>query len=167
MKASHYGAVLVRLFAMALAYHALDRLTLMMLMGFDNINYHNVWNMFVYPLIPIVIALLLWFFPLTVSQFLVREDFDHQVELMSVGTILMVLLLAVGIFLLYHAIMNALYWVVVLPYRTQLDEYGVPAISFSPFDISNMIVAGLELIVSLLLVFRARYFARLLLRVVR
>lgn len=114
MKAEHYVGIIVRLFAIFIFLKTLNGLALL----FENLingSIHGViasslTTAFTY--LPwLIVAIVLWNFPLTVARKVIPDESSDEVVQLSPRVILTVLISAISTCLLYWAIMDGIHWI--------------------------------------------------------
>lgn len=166
MKSSHYLALAVRLFAIALFLYALRQSTALVEILIHDFNSHLSASLpFVIStaLVPLLIALLLWFFPMTTSRLILKSDLDRPIEPIDASSLLMVILISLGLYFFYDALTDAVYWLT-LQYVAGQDQHLGRSLSISREYQADQVVTVLEFVVSLAIIARARSLASLLLK---
>ena len=168
MKATHYFAVFIRLFALVLIIYVVRQSALLLELltrsGWENYP-SSLFFELTTVLCPLLVSLLLWFFPMTVAAAIIRPELNQPVESLSAVNILTVLLLAIGVYLLYFAVSSTIYWLTL--WQINLHSYDLGLNSFSGENKAAMIATGLELVLALPLLARARTIATLMLKLTR
>lgn len=169
MKISHFFAVLVRLFAIGLAIYAVRQLLLLFeVMATGAISGYDVSAVFAGMLVlcPLLVSVLLWYFPLAVTAFVIREDMDHSLKPLDVQGSLVVLVLAIGLYLLYFAIADAVHWLTYWQMAAG-ESYSGARLHFDADSKAAMVSTGVELLMAFGLLARARSISRAMLRLAR
>lgn len=168
MKPTHYFAIMVRLFAIALAIYAIRQSSLLFevlrsggIQGYE-LSAAYAW---VTVLCPLIVSILLWFFPMTVSASIIRSELDQPFEAVNAASILTVLVLAIGLYVLYIAISGTVYWLTL--WQMSHGSYSDAALYLGVDSKANMIATGIELILAVFLVARARIVSGLILNLTR
>lgn len=168
MKPTHYFAILIRLFAIALAIYAV-RQSSFLVDALTNTGWRNNQGPLVFAwvtvLSPLAISLLLWFFPMTVAASIIRPELNQPFESLSVVNILTVLVLAIGLYTLYYGVSGTIYWLTIWQISTNLDYSNSSA--FGGESKAAMVTTAIELILAVLLVARARMISGLMLKLTR
>lgn len=117
-------AVSIRLFSVGLFVYALNMGVGVISMASISENYGLAG--FILPGSLLVISVLLWFFPFTASASLTRgfqieQASDQNYEFNEIADFLVVL---VGIYLLYHVVSDAAYWILILQF-TSASNYPI------------------------------------------
>jgi len=168
MKPTHYFAVLIRLFAIALIVFTVRQSSVLVdaLTGNDLQGYEvSLVFAWISVLCPLLVSLLLWFFPMTVAASIIRPELDKAFEPMGAANFLTVLVLAIGLYVIYFAISDTIYWLTLWQMST-----GSNYLESSPFGAESkaaMFTTGIELVLASLFVFRARYVSALMLKLTR
>ena len=129
MKLEHIVALAVRLFAIALALYAIRNgvslFTFFMGEELESVSYYYAAGM----ILLVVLAFLLWRFPLTVARGIVKFREPGEIELSSASDniIQVVGFTILGLFLLFHVISDITYWAVILIVSKR--SFSVPELS--------------------------------------
>ena len=154
MKAHHYVGIGIKLFAIWLFLCSIQNMTFFL----ENIIYGTVQGMaasatksaLIY--LPwLVMALILWNFPLSIAKKIVPSEAQVNPEPISASALLAVLIAAISIYFLYRSIMDGVYWATLL----NLSEGGVYA-SFSPENKASIFATFIEFLAAALLLFNSR-----------
>lgn len=167
MKSSHYFAIAVRLFAIILFLYGLKQsrwLVELLINGSLNGMGVSVAFLFVTSFVPLIVSLLLWMFPVTVSKSVIKPDMDLPVEPMESHSILVVLLLAIGLFTFYNAMVDSVYWAILWNISRDVEESTAP-LYLTLENRANMWVTGLEVLASVAIMVKARSIAKRMLEV--
>ncbi|SDS00201.1 hypothetical protein SAMN05216271_0930 [Halopseudomonas sabulinigri] len=161
MKPTHYLAILVRIFSVLLILFALRQSSFLLGLMTGQLSGLTVSMAFAISsvVIPILVAIFLWYFPMKVAKTILKPEIDQPVEPMNAPSCLTVLLLAVATYYLYFAIIDAVYWATLW----QMSERSQGA--FAPLNLSqenkaNMLSTIVELLVSAILILKARTISR-------
>ncbi|MBW7472444.1 hypothetical protein QQF73_15270 [Marinobacter sp. M216] len=168
MKPTHYFAILIRLFAIALVIYTVRQSSVLVeVLTSGGIQDYGVPAGFAWVsvLCPLVVALLLWFFPMTVSASIIRPELDQPIEPMSAPSILTVLVLAIGLYVLYFAISDTVYWLTL--WQMSGDKYSESTLYLGGESKAAMVTTVVELLLAVLLVARARTVSGLMLNLTR
>jgi len=110
----------------------------------------------------LVIAGLLWLFPLTVARKLLPVMKEPRSDTAISGTLALSLgLTLMGVWFLAGALVDAVYWLVLMLRNGQLAEYSPP---MSPDDIASIVATIAEFLVAFVLLFGNAGIRRLILR---
>ena len=158
MKSSHYLAIAVRLFAIVIFLYALRQSTMLIeLLMNGSINGMDVSIIFISitTLCPLIGAVLLWYFPFSITNSILRPEMDQAIEPMNAQSILTVFVLAIGLYAFYNAVIDSVYWLT-LWHMSERSSY-----SGTPFDIggeskANMVATAIELGASIAILLKAR-----------
>ncbi|WP_157497139.1 hypothetical protein [Hahella ganghwensis] len=118
-------------------------------------------------LIPFFIAMLLWFFPMTVSRSILKPDLDKVIEPVSPGNTLTVILLAMGLYFFYNAAVDASHWLTILFMNARSAQYAQDFFHISPEHKAQMVAIALELILSTVLILKAKTVSQKMLKLAR
>ncbi len=102
---------------------------------------------------------------MTVSASVIRPALDQPFEPVSAASILTVLVLAIGLYVLYFAISDSVYWLTL--WHMSRDNYSEATLYLGGETKANMIATGIELILAVVLVARARTVSGLMLNLTR
>ncbi|MHC9509734.1 hypothetical protein [Kangiella sp. M94] len=164
MKPIHYLGLVVRLFAIWLFISGLVRA-----IDFFTVNLSGMASSMpsfvsmIIMLIPIIVSVYLWFFPLTVAHNLLGKE-DKEFEPVNPKSLLTIFVASIGLFFLYKALMGFIFW---------LGFYVVPSNESSSLvmmfadDKVGVLSTLVELAVALLLVVKCRSIAQLMARIAR
>ena len=170
MKSSHYLAIALRVFAIFLVFYGLQQSsTLMEVFGTGGINGITVSILFALSttICPILMALVLWFFPATVTNLILTPAMDKPVEPIQVKEVLTVLVLGISLFSLYNAIIDSVYWATWWKMASNSEYMVGTSLSLDSETRANMVTTALEVVVSLFLLFKARTVASVILLVAK
>ena len=161
MKLEHIVALAVRLFAIALAVYALRN-------GISLVPYFHdqEWQIASYAYAALVacfllLAIYLWYFPLTVSRRLVafREPGEADIGSATSDELQIIGFTILGIYLLFYVLSDVIYWGFIwfISNRNQ----GVP-IELSLEQVASMLSTAIELVFVLFLILGAKGIVRLI-----
>lgn len=163
MKLHYYVGIGVRLFAVVLFLISINQLVYLI----ENIFYGTVQGMDASALVSAAIytpwligAVFLWMFPLSVAKRIVPPEAQLKPEAISPVAILSVLVSAIGLFLLYRSIMDALYWATFWNISNSQANVGYP-VRLSPEHKASIIATGIEFIAAALLFFNSKRVAQI------
>lgn len=159
MKPHHYLGIGLRVFAIILFVFALRQSSLIFSVLFtDNLGEIDVSISLLTAtfVIPLITAIVCWFFPITIAKKIVRPDLDLEVEPVNYQTLLAVFILAIGLFLTFYVISDIVYWVTYSKFipSGELDSDSKAAIA----------TTAVETLVAFIFLCRARTIAYHLLR---
>lgn len=161
MKPHHYLAIAVRLFAVFLVIYVIRTVVnIVQYILFD--TGVPVGTMSVVAVTPLIIAAFLWLFPLTIAKGIIKPELDYEIEPLKTHSILVVLLLSLGVYLMFNAVVDAVYWIS-LEFMSPLRDTTIQIRGLSEDSQANMIATGVELILAFILIFKSRVIARALL----
>lgn len=161
MKPHHYLAIAVRLFAVFLViYVARTVVNIVAYILFDADV--PVGAMSAVTVTLLIIAVFLWFFPLTIAKGIIRPELDYEIEPLKTHSVLVVLLLSLGVYLGFNAVVDAAYWIS-LEVMSPLRNTSINAGGLSEDSQANMIATSVELILAFFLILKSRVIARALL----
>ncbi len=164
MKPIHYLGLVVRLFAIYLMVYGVSNLIQVIfspVYGFSNEDSLLV-ALFV-AIIPITLAALLWFFPLTVAQKILGAE-EREFEPVNPKGILAVLIASVGIFYLFNSIIDGFYWVRLY---NMMSEPPYTMMSLTYDQQAGIAATILEFVLALLMTFFCKSIAKLIARISR
>ncbi|MBV2135333.1 MAG: hypothetical protein KUF79_00835 [Candidatus Thiodiazotropha sp. (ex Ctena orbiculata)] len=149
-----FVAIGVRLFAIALAIYSLKSMPGMYIY-FDNENYQSAAFMFAGLFVFLMLlAIFLWKFPLTVaSNIIPNVENDEKSTTWNEKKLLVVGLILMGVYFFYYVISDAIYWLYIWNYS---QSYTGMEIELNTEQKASIITTGVELIVSMLLIFGAK-----------
>lgn len=158
MKSSHYLAIAVRLFAIAIFIYGLRQSTMLVeVLIRGSINDMNVSVIFMLAatLFPLVGAIFLWYFPFSVTSSILKPEIDQPVEPMDAQSVLTVLILAIGLVALYNAFVDSMFWLTLWHMSEQSMDSSVQ-LSLNSENKSNMVTTAIELGVSIAILLKAK-----------
>jgi hypothetical protein len=167
MKSSHYLAIAVRLFAIMLFIYGLRQLLPMFeLIASGTINGMAVSPFFAIAssIIPILFSVVLWIFPLSVSNSILKPEMDRDVVPLSQGSWLVIMLIGIGLYTLYYAIVDSMFWLYFLHMSSQSSLSDAPLIMRGE-DKANLVISILEVIASLFLILKSKTISKFILRI--
>ncbi len=165
MKPTFYLSILVRLFAIGLAFMGLNQsgTVVQVLLDESYMLTSPYIIFFANAIVPLVIAVLLWRFPYTIAKNIVPPGLDQEIEPMNSKSWLTVFLAALGAFALFYSLVDAAYYFLYWGLWSGGDAYQ--SSSYLTDEIkANMIVTGFEVAASLAIILRARTLADYILR---
>ena len=154
-------AIASRLFAIFVALYALSLLTsTFQVLATNQITSGAFAGIVAVLLVMLVVALLLWFFPLTIARKLLPVMKEPRSE-QSIGfsNALSLALTIMGFWLLTKAMVDSVYWLILL---AQVHE--APNFEWSPDQKASIAATGIRLLLSLWLIFGAVGINRLISR---
>lgn len=168
MKPTYYFAILVRLFAIGLAIYAVRQSSLLIeILKDGNVQGYELSFTFalVSTLCHLFVSVLLWFFPMTVSRFVIRPELDEAFEPIGVKDLLTVLVLAIGVYVFYFTISDAVYWITL--WQMSQDSYSEASLYLGNDSKAATVTTGIEFFISAGLLLRARTVSNLVLKLAR
>lgn len=153
MKPTHYLAIGVRLFSIVLALYGAQQLAY--LSSFLSTDYVDIVSLVIVAstiFIPILAAIVLWLFPMTVANIVIKPAMDRPIESMTAQSNLTVLILALALYFLYYTVINAIYWISYWQFIQDSYDFVL-----SPDDKADIVTNIVELSASLFLLFRANF----------
>ncbi|MBU2886580.1 hypothetical protein KO507_12480 [Gilvimarinus agarilyticus] len=163
MRPTHYLAIAIRIFSILLLLYSVPQFSLLVGVATGGSNHIDLPLAFVFTTTaaPLLAALCFWFFPLKLAKLIVKPEIDQPIEAMDVLSILTTVLLAMAVYFLYYAIVDAVYWATLwLIAERSLDPFYLDA-----DNKANMVATALELLFSGLLLLKAKTLARKVLRI--
>lgn len=168
MKPTHYFAILVRLFAIALAIYAVRQSSFLIeVLKNGGVQGYELPSAFAWvpTLVPLLVSLFLWFFPMTVSRWVVRPELDQSFEPVGAKGLLTVIVLGIGLYVLYFAVSDAVYWLTL--WQMSHDNYSDSTLYLGSDSKAAMVTKVIELIIAVALVARARTVSDAMLKLTR
>lgn len=146
MKLEHIVAVAVRLFSIALIIYSLQYGVT--LVGYSQAGNWELATYFYLGIIvaPIILAIFLWFFPLTVSRKLVdfRESGESDASSATAYDIQVIGFTMLGAYFLFRALSDIIYWAS-FTILTGRDKH-LEVFPWSAEQLSSMVLTGIELV---------------------
>lgn len=155
MYAHHYLAIGFKLFAIWLGLYSSHKLAYLL----ENILYGTVqgieasllYSAFLY-LTPFIVVALLWKFPITLAKAIIPTNADLKPNPLSPKAFAGVLISLLGLFFLYRASMDSLYWLTILSFS---ENYGSFA-NYTTESKAAMVTTVLEFIAALLFLIKTK-----------
>ncbi len=113
---------------------------------------------------PMVVASLLWLFPMMASSYILKPEMDKPIEPMNSQAVLTVLVLAIGLYFLYYAISDSIYWLTFWKIAERSQEH-IGSLYLGAENEASMIATAVELVISIVLLVKARTIASRMLRI--
>jgi len=161
---THYFGIIVRLFAIALFIFGVGRLEYVF--NFSSYTETYIGPSIVFSLLssvlPILISLVIWFFPLTVAKKVLPPTIE-KIEPISSLSALTVFVIAIGTFSLYNAISDSVYWITIVHVFVR-DEFGNISKLLSNDEKAAILSTVIEFVVAIILIARAKSISRLLMK---
>ena len=165
MKPTHYLAVVVRIFSILLFLYGLRQSFFLIGLVTGELSGLTVSIAFALSsvMLPILVAVFLWYFPMKVAKSILKPEIDQPVEPMNAQSWLTVLLLAVATNFLYFAIIDAVHWATVWQ-MSERSQGGQVPLYLNEDNKANMVATVIQLLVSATLILKARTLAAKMLR---
>ena len=156
MRPTHYLAIAVRVLSILLLFYALRQSSFLIELFQGNMPGYDIPVAFAATtvVLPFLASVLLWYFPMTVARSILKPELDLEIQPLNAEEFLTALVLGISIYFLYYAIIDGVYWLIVLQSDQDL---------FSQNDgeqKANMIATAVEFVVSICLIMKARTVAR-------
>ena len=167
MKPIHYLGLAVRLFSICLMIFSIYNLAGLISSFFPASEYGHL-SMISLPvllvavLLPMLVSILLWFFPLSIAYKLLGSE-DKAFEPTNTVTILAILIASIGLFFLYQSLMDTVYWFTSYNFLSAMSS----TFSFGPEDKAQIVSTAVELAFALILTLRCKSIAKLMARIAR
>ncbi len=166
MRPSQYLAIAVRIFSILLFLYGVRQSSFVIgLIGDGDTGVTASWAFAITSaLLPIVVSIVLWCFPCAVANAIVKPEINDPIEPMGAQSVLTVLVLAIGLYALYYAIIDAVYWATLWQ---MAERSGDMEASFylGPENKANMVATAVELFISVVILMKARSVAHRMLRI--
>ncbi len=167
MNSIYYFGVMVRLFAIALFVYSVGRLEF--IANYASYSENSLGPSIVFSLLssvlPMLIAFILWFFPLTVARKILPTTEDES-NTTNAQSLLTIAVLVIGVYTFYYAIIDSIYWLTIVHVFVR-DEFGTISKVLSNQDKANIVVTVIEFVLALVLLARAKTIGHLLTRFAR
>jgi hypothetical protein len=166
MKSSHYLAIAIRLFSIVVFIYFLRQssyLIEVILNGTIDGMAASAIFVAATTIGPLLMAMLLWLFPVSVAKIILKPEVDLPVKPMAPASILSVLIVSIGVFAFYYAVTDALYWATMWNLSSQLNNSGA-FVGIGPESKASMWATAFEFIFSLCLILRAKSASHMLIR---
>lgn len=160
MKPSHFLAITVRLFSIVLALYGVRQSSFLIELMGGGINGYAVSWLFAIAstVLPILLAIILWNFPLSVAKSIIKEEIDEPIKPIKPQLILAVLIASISFYFIFYAIVNAVYWATF--WKMVEGSQGTQApLYLNDQNRADMIATAFEFIASFLILLRAKSFA--------
>jgi len=162
MKSSHYLAIAVRIFSIVLFLYSLRQSSfLFQYLAEPIISERRASLLFVSAstLVPFVIAALLWLFPVSVAKSIVKPEIDQKVEPIQPQSALTILVLVIGLFAFYYAVVDSVFWLTLWHMSERSTFSGAPLV-LSMENKASMVATAIELFASVIILAKARSISR-------
>lgn len=164
MKPIHYLGLAVRIFALFLFVYSLAGIVQFFSLRATGVPYGSSFlAALVFNVLPIVLSIYLWFFPLTVAHTLLSKE-DKEFEPINPKSLLTILIASIGLFFLYKAITDGVFW---LSFHAVSSNETAYLTGMDGGDKAAIISTIIELVFALLLVAKCRSIAGLMARTAR
>lgn len=161
MKPIHYLGLAVRLFAICLMVYGASNLIQILfspVYGFSNEDSFLVY-LFVL-LIPILLSIFLWLFPLTIASKILGSE-EKEFEPVNPKGILAVLVASIGLFYLFESVIDGLYW---LTLHRMMSEPPYTMMTLTHYDKASIASSIVELVLAFGLLCFCKSIAKLIAR---
>ncbi len=118
-------------------------------------------------LVPLLLAGLLWFFPVNTARSLIPPESDKSLTGFNVQSLFIVLLITLGLYVLSYAISDVIYWAIALHLSNPNDPVTTAGFAFSGENKASVVATIFELAFGAYLTFKPRSLAQVLMRVAR
>ncbi|MFC6438853.1 hypothetical protein [Bowmanella sp. JS7-9] len=169
MRSTHYLAIMVRLFSVALFLKAFERFALYLgviwnedTLGSPLFNFVDVLTI----IILTIVAILLWSFPLSTAKSILTPELEQPVKPLLPITFLSVAIVGIALLTLYFAIADAVYWVTIWNLSKQ-EVMKLEPFYFESQDIAAIWATTVQFGMSVILLLRPKTIASTLLRIAR
>lgn len=169
MKPSHYLAIAVRLFSVVLFLYALRQSSILMeVIRSNSLNGAPVSIFFILAttLSPFAASIFLWFFPFTVSNLILKPEIDKTIEPMNAHSVLTVLVLSIGLYIFFYALIDSIYWVTLWHMSSQ-SQYASASLYLADDNKANMLATAVELAASVAILLKAKTLSYRILRLTK
>lgn len=160
MKPSHFLAITVRIFSIVLALYGIRQSSFLIELIGGGLNGYAVSWAFASAstALPILVAILLWYFPVSVAKSIIKDEIDQPIKPIKPQSILTVLIASIAFYFMFYAIVDSVYWATL--WHMAERSYGTQApLYLNDENKANMIATAIELFASFLILIRARSFA--------
>lgn len=164
MNPLNYLGVIIRLFSIALFIYGIKELHFLIDYNFGDeiIARPSVIFSLTSSVLPILFSIIIWYFPLMIAKKILPIS-TEKVEPISSLTMLSVFVITIGVYTLYFAISDGVYWIMLTHIFTR-DEYGSIALEFTNENKVNIVATVIEFIMAVFLLGRARTISYMLLK---
>ena len=153
MKAHHYVAILLRCVSIVLVVYGLSGYLQLIRAVDESFGVSLFLSLMIFAF-PFLVALLCWFFPVTVSKIIIPIECDNDVEPINRQALSSIFISAIGIYVFISALPDALYWFTVINMGTSLE-----GLSYSLENKANLAATALEVLLAVLLIIKAKAIA--------
>jgi len=159
--------LVIRLFAIGLVLYSFQ-VAVGQLAAFNQVELEDIdilAMLFLGALAPIVVALFLWFFPLSIANRLVRPSpLLTETEASQDTDLYQLAFIVLGIYLLYGVISDTAYWWGIAVYMKDPDPFVEP-LQLVPGQKAAIVVTAIEFVMSLFLIFGSKAISAFIQRV--
>ena len=163
-----YVAIGVRLFAIALAVSAIKNSYYFIQAVIERFEGFDHWpSLFITSVVlPVVIAALLWRFPLLVSKNIVKDELDNEINPLTVQSFVQLMVVGIGFYFLFEAISDVIYYLSLLVLSS--NPFDPDAALYMNSDTkANMAATVIELFLSAFILFKCRSISVWMMRIGR
>ena len=166
MRPTHYLAIAVRLFSILLFLYSIRQSSFLIEVLGEGVNGLNVSVAFAVTsaVIPLLVAIYIWYFPMTVAKAILKPEIDQPIEPMNAQSILTVLILAISLYFIYVSIVDAVYWATLWQMAERSHSAEAP-LYLNVENKANMVATAIELFTSAMIALKARSLAYRMLRI--
>ena len=158
MKSHHYLAIIIRLFSIVLLAYSLRQwvfaIEILINGEASGIRFPAMFAVAT-ALIPMLFAILLWKFPLTISKTIVSDEYNQEIKPLNAQSFLAVLIISLGVYFLFYAVIDSIYWLTIYK-ATQVGTSSGASIGLSEDNTANMVATAVELILAFVLIAKAK-----------
>ena len=167
MNSIYYFGLMIRLFAIALFIYGVGRLEFVI--SYTTYSEASPGPGMLFSLsssvLPVLISVILWFFPLTFAKKILPMTEGSESSI-SPHSLLTVLVLSIGLYTLYYAIVDSMFWITYANIFVK-DEFGSISKVLSNENKSSIVTTIIELALALILVVRAKTISYFMMKVTR
>lgn len=166
MKPVDYVAIAIRFLAIALFIYGLKALGGSLQLFYEEYSVPTAsWVVsLIHTVTPIMLGFILWFFPNLIARKIIGDE-NSEPAALSAYSLLSTLVAALGVFTFFYAFADAWYWAFFASMASDAP-YGYET-PFKPDIIGGMWATGIELALSLILIFKCRTIANFIIKVSR
>lgn len=167
MKPVDYVAIVIRFLAIFLVLYSLVALEkFVAIFSYSTDAYSpNAGVALLNVVIPVLIAVVLWMFPNLVARKITGKE-SQTVSPLNAHSTLSVLIAAIGVFTFFYAFADAWYWIILSSMMEKVNPSN-PDVTFLSDTTAQMWVTGIELVLSLILIFKCKTIANFIIKVSR
>lgn len=166
MKPVDYVSIVIRFLSIALFLYGLKAIggALQVFLQDNNVLPANWVLSFIHTIVPIALAIILWLFPNLISRKIIGDE-QPESSALSPYSLLSTLVAALGVLAFFYAFADTWYWAFFASMASDVP-YGYES-PFKPDIISGMWSTGIELSLSLILIFKCKTIAKFIIKVSR